>query len=529
VFLNLFEDSALIENLSWAIFHSVWQIAFIAFWLFCTLRSLSKSSANLRYAVSIVALSLTLIIPIATFSYISLSNFSIGASEIRLDSTSHKLSDKSAETSGIGRSQISAWSSAVVSIPFGSFRNSFNRIVKTYSPLLTVFWLIGMLLFSIRALGGFWQVHQFKTLQISLPDNVWIEKLSELSEKLQMKRSVSLFKSKLIDSPMIIGWIKPVILVPASIFLHMEAKQLETILAHELVHIRRFDYLINFAQSFVEILFFYHPFVWWISAEIRRERECACDDAVIQMLENSQFTYANALANLEEFRQTTKQGVTQIAVAANGGKLMNRIQRIIRKGKTKKSGIQNSLWSASLASALILVILTTVFWASVMADVNESFKKSDNNSIKPIETRKNSKNPTRPLIRTQNENKNPKVLKHSPFAPDVAPTPPAAPPPKPPVAPTPPATPPPKPPEAIKSKPPAKVKSKLHRRAKVKSKLHRRTKVKSKLHSRAKVKSKVHSRAKVKSKLHRRAKVKSKPHRRAKVKSKPSPSPSKPK
>ncbi len=92
-------------------------------------------------------------------------------------------------------------------------------------------------------------------------------------------------------------------------FLQMNPRELEAILAHELAHIRRFDNLVNLAQSFVEILFFYHPCVWWMSAIIRREREFACDDAVVmmEMFENPHTVYASALANLEEIRRMAKE------------------------------------------------------------------------------------------------------------------------------------------------------------------------------------------------------------------------------
>ncbi len=167
--------------------------------------------------------------------------------------------------------------------------------------------MIGILLFSLRFIGGFWQLHLYKTKEISELTLDWQVRFAELCGKLKLNQCVEILQSNLVASPMVIGWLKPVILIPASVFLQMDIRQLETIIAHELMHIKRFDFLINFAQSVVEILFFYHPCVWWISSKIRQERECACDDAVLNTLENAQFTYAKALAKLEKFRQRTKQ------------------------------------------------------------------------------------------------------------------------------------------------------------------------------------------------------------------------------
>jgi hypothetical protein len=157
----------------------------------------------------------------------------------------------------------------------------------------------------------------------------------------------------------------------------MNPRELETILAHELMHVRRRDYLINFLQNFVEILFFYHPAAWWIASQIRRERECACDEAVVETLENSQIVYANALANLEEFRQQAKQNRSPVLVAANGGNLMKRIERIIENKNAGTSIFQTSLWSAGLACALISALLLGVFSATEPLAVNAQTKLND--------------------------------------------------------------------------------------------------------------------------------------------------------
>src|SRR5207253_8814979 len=99
-----------------------------------------------------------------------------------------------------------------------------------------------------------------------------------------------------------IGFFKPLIIVPASVFLQISPQELETIIAHELIHMRRYDPLVNMIQSAIEVLFFYHPGIWWISAQIRREREFAADAAVMEFLDGSRVVYATALANLEEIR-----------------------------------------------------------------------------------------------------------------------------------------------------------------------------------------------------------------------------------
>jgi len=195
-----------------------------------------------------------------------------------------------------------------------------------------------------------------------------------LCAKLKITQPVKLLRSKLVETPIAVGWLKPVILIPASVFLRIDAKELETIIAHELIHIRRRDYLVNFAQSVVEILFFYHPCGWWISAQIRREREYVCDDIVTRTLENERFVYAQALANLEELRLLTNGRVPLAAMAAlasgasNGGNLMLRIQRILQKNTEIKGN--PSAWSAILGLAFISALLLGIFSVSQMPLVN---------------------------------------------------------------------------------------------------------------------------------------------------------------
>ena len=112
-------------------------------------------------------------------------------------------------------------------------------------------------------------------------DDKWRQSLRRLCGQLRIRRPVRLLESALVDVPMVIGWLRPVILLPASALSGLTPQQLEAIIAHELAHIRRHDYLINLLQSLIETLLFYHPAVWWVSRQIRREREHCCDDLAV--------------------------------------------------------------------------------------------------------------------------------------------------------------------------------------------------------------------------------------------------------
>src|SRR5262249_16695356 len=141
---------------------------------------------------------------------------------------------------------------------------------------------------------------------------------------MRVSRRIAVLISEMTESPSVVGWIRPVILLPTATLMGLTPLQLEAILAHEIGHIRRYDYLINMLQMVVETLFFYHPAVWWISRRIRVERELCCDDLAVRFSGNA-LRYARALTTLEKLRSR----VPRVAMASTGGPLLYRIQRLV--------------------------------------------------------------------------------------------------------------------------------------------------------------------------------------------------------
>ena len=353
-------NSWIIENLGWTLLHSLWQIGFVALVLFMALRVLRDFSANLRYTVSVSALILSLILPVTTFVYLSTTTNPVQTAKQPLPTISKPILTQ--ET----KSQIIAETVDVPPIVLAD-----NSVLSPspkipYLTILVVFWLIGVTIFAVRLVGGIWTVHLYKTRQVSEVESHWQTKFDKLCESLQIKRKVRFLKSQMVEMPVVIGWLKPVVLVPASAFLQISPKELETILLHELTHIKRHDYLVNFGQSLVEILFFYHPCVWWISAKIRAEREFAVDEFVSQVFETERFVYAKALATLEEIRSVP---IPTLAMAANGGNLMKRIENILN-GSRKINSKNISIWSAVFAVTLILGVAVGVYWIKSSSKVS---------------------------------------------------------------------------------------------------------------------------------------------------------------
>ena len=177
----------------------------------------------------------------------------------------------------------------------------------------------------------------------------WQMAVVRLSRRLHIAAPVKLLESTLVDVPTVIGWLKPVMLLPASALAGLAPAQLEAIFAHELAHVRRHDYLVNLLQTVVETLLFYHPAVWWLSARIRTERENCCDDLAVALC-GDPVAYARALADLEELRGTGGR----LAMAANGASLVHRISRLLgAPSHTERT-------PAWLAGGLALVLLSGI-------------------------------------------------------------------------------------------------------------------------------------------------------------------------
>ena len=185
-------------------------------------------------------------------------------------------------------------------------------------------WLSGVAILTLRLLAGWLWVQRLRSRGTAPAPATWQKITARLSKRLHIARPIRLLESAMVEVPTVIGWLRPVVLMPASALSGMGPPQLEAILAHELAHIRRHDYLVNLLQTLVETLLFYHPAVWWLSGRIRIERENCCDDLAVSLC-GDPYAYAKALADLEELRADS----SRLVLAATGGLLIDRVRRLI--------------------------------------------------------------------------------------------------------------------------------------------------------------------------------------------------------
>jgi beta-lactamase regulating signal transducer with metallopeptidase domain len=201
-------------------------------------------------------------------------------------------------------------------------------------PWIVALWATGAGVLALRMVFGLLWVRRLRAGSTPYDHDGWQARLDRLSQRFGIRRTVALRIITDGDSPLSAGWWKPVVLVPAALALRMPAHLLEALLAHELAHIRRHDYLVNLLQGAVEILLFYHPVVWWLSRRIRIEREQVADHIAATVLGEPR-RLAIALSELDRYAIS----LPAFAQAAHGGQLMSRIQQLVRPDRRAVSGI----------------------------------------------------------------------------------------------------------------------------------------------------------------------------------------------
>jgi TonB family protein len=198
--------------------------------------------------------------------------------------------------------------------------------LEDWLPYLVALWFVGASLIGLRAFSH-WRRLAWLVRHAAVPLPECAEVLARLARRFGIARRVRLLGSIGVDTPMLVGWLRPVILLPLSMMSGFTPQQIELIIAHELGHVRRWDYLVNVLQVIIETVLFYHPVVHWISREVRDARESCCDDLVLALAEGSPVVYASTLADLEQLRHDG--GLAAPALAASGGVLLDRIRRIV--------------------------------------------------------------------------------------------------------------------------------------------------------------------------------------------------------
>ena len=362
-----FFNASWLDLIGYTLLHSVWQGMLIIILVTVLLRAIPTRLSNIRYAI-------------ATFGLFSVAIFSV-VTFLILSSDSPNASYISGHDQFYSSPFVPLVESAVGLVPLFT---SAQSIVEKCMPLFLMLWVIGSGVFVLRIFIGLAYVDRLR--QGSVPVlNEWKDYIEKISASLKIERLIILAESSAIDAPVVIGYIKPIILIPIGLCSNLSTAQLETIFIHELMHIRRQDYLVNLIQSFVEAIYFFNPFVWAISAMVKSEREHCCDDAVVDHHGNTT-AYATALAALEEARLS--RIALSLSVMGSKNELLKRIKRLMEKSTHPHYG------SGKVIPAVLLVIgLVCASWiSSTTGPSSQDADYSHNAIVVQDTTKKNKKN-----------------------------------------------------------------------------------------------------------------------------------------
>ena len=330
-------DTTIADALSRTLVHFLWEGALIASALVVAMYVFRPSSALIRYGMACAAM-LAMVIAFG----VTLNLFWPHSAAVTIHSNVSRLR--------IPPPVPIAWPAEA---PPGA-ADSLNWIVAG--------WMFGAGLFSLRSLMAWIAAVRLRRSGVCAAGEMWRQKLERLRDRIRVSRPVTLLESCLTDVPVVVGFLRPVIVVPAALFTGFPPDQLELILIHELAHIRRCDYLINLLQSMVEDVLFYHPAVWWVSSVMRAERENCCDDVVVAETHNAR-GFAAALAALEQNRWAAYDA----ALAVNGGHLMNRVRRLLEGQDRPRLG-----FSGSASPVLFASVLAALFAIAATASHGQS-------------------------------------------------------------------------------------------------------------------------------------------------------------
>jgi bla regulator protein BlaR1 len=331
---------ALVNNIikatGWSIFHSFWQGTLLYGLLLLTLLLIPKLSARMKHNVAFITLSMI-------FSCFCLTFFSVFTWP-PLSSVTNSFS--------LGK---------VIPVSMG-------KQAEYYFPMLVSIYGIGLLMQVVVLAGGYHKLWKLKTSpKVAVPKD-WQVLFERIAMELKISQNVKFYLSDRVSVPLVLGYIKPIILFPIAFASQLEMVHVEAILIHEMAHIRRNDFILNSIKTVMETILFFNPFTWLCSSMIEREREHACDDIVVQKT-HTPLTYAHALLQIELINEK-QTPVFTMAASGNNQNLYQRIKRI-----TDMKTTYNTTKQQLLAITVTVLTLVSLAWINPVNSKTKIRKK----------------------------------------------------------------------------------------------------------------------------------------------------------
>ena len=360
-------ESSTVNALVWSIIHSIWQFSLIALIMSLLIKRYQNHTANLRYLIALGSLGFSFVVSLSTFLYYFY------------------------ETSGTDMITMSEKEDFILYMGSEPLVNTslwmdmYAWIDQCQQPIFYT-WLIGVLLFASKFLFSLGYVEFLSRTATPIFDQDAYRSFRKIINHLKIAQNVQIGESKYVKSPMILGFFKPIVLFPVGIINQLDIAETEAILAHELAHFVRKDITINMVQTLVEILFYYHPAIWWISTNIRVERENCCDDLAIKYIGNN-IHYAKTLVKMQEIN-SSQSPILALNFSKKDSFFSQRIKRILNMTQTR-----NYLKEKILTSMVILLLVT--FFAkdmigndhgSIVNEMNKTNQDIEANIITVVDT-----------------------------------------------------------------------------------------------------------------------------------------------
>ncbi|GJM29907.1 MAG: hypothetical protein DHS20C17_25420 [Cyclobacteriaceae bacterium] len=304
----------LVQGIGTSLVHSLWQGALVAIVLRLLLYAIPQSRVQLKYWLSVTALT-----AVVFWVGYTLNQQILPLTEVptATEENSWNLSYATSAIHSTTGYQLTRVTPVL---------NKIEALAAPYHNTLVTVWFLGVVFFLIRLQGSIFYLRKMRNIGSRQVPLVWQKRAEHLTKRLGIRNHVKLVESKLAEVPMVIGHIKPMILIPVGMLSGLSTAEVEAILAHELAHIKRYDYLINIVQTIIESLLFFNPAVWWISQTIRKSREHCCDDMAVRCC-GDQIVYANALSNLGAW--SLQPPALGMGLFKNKNELLMRIKRLV--------------------------------------------------------------------------------------------------------------------------------------------------------------------------------------------------------
>ena len=333
-----------IEATAWTLIHFCWQAAVIAgAWRILSI-GIARRASQVRYVAALAALLVMPAAAVFTFAW-----------EMQSPASNAYTTASSAAANGVnmaGDFPRLVVPGIAAAPPASTFLSSLPNLMGW----IDAFWVLGVLALAVRGVGGWWLIRRLRSTAMAQAPEAARAAFQRIAHALGLRRTVLLRISSAIAGPVTVGALKAVVLLPVSAVTLLGSDELEVVLAHELAHVRRADFMWNLVQTVIETLFFFHPAVWWISGRVRHERELCCDDLALKICPNP-VVYASALFHLEEHRSRQMR----LAMALDGHQsrhtLRMRIARILGESMPLNPARSLRPFSAAAVLAAVVVVL----------------------------------------------------------------------------------------------------------------------------------------------------------------------------